>query len=312
MGLSAEALIKNASQTEKTLVNKDFSHLNNLSPKVVLHQDGFTLNKDIEGEEAVKKYLAAYFEKYDYSHETLMYAVNEKTKASFALAYDKDVKLKNKGSLPDEAVKAVDTIGIWKQVYGDDGKVKDIYFYRQMSSDEQHTKLKDPSKGVDAAKQTVDLVKKFKGEEVTESKLEDAKPEDPKRYDQLLKQAEKFSSVWQDGKPELAKSVLSEDVVSLDMLFGNAIKGYDNWSKMVKGIFENWESNNEISDCAVSYCGNKAFIHWSNRGKESKTGKENNLKGMTVLIFGDGDTASHALSFRQPLASERESMMKGE
>lgn len=89
MGLSAEALIKNASQTEKTLVNKDFAHLNNLSPSVTLHQDGFTLNKDIEGEEAVKKYLAAYFEKYDYSHETLMYAVNEKTKASFALAYDK-------------------------------------------------------------------------------------------------------------------------------------------------------------------------------------------------------------------------------
>lgn len=89
MGLSAEALIKNASQTEKTLVAKDFSHLNNFSSKVVLHQDGFTLNKDIEGEEAVKKYLAAYFEKYDYTHETLMYAVNEKTKASFALAYDK-------------------------------------------------------------------------------------------------------------------------------------------------------------------------------------------------------------------------------
>lgn len=89
MGLSAEALIKNASQTEKTLVNKDFSHLNNLSSSVTLHQDGFTLNKDIEGEEAVKKYLAAYFEKYDYTHETLMYAVNEKTKASFALAYDK-------------------------------------------------------------------------------------------------------------------------------------------------------------------------------------------------------------------------------
>ena len=45
--------------------------------------------------------------------------------------------------------------------------------------------LKDPSKGVDAAQKTVDLVKKFKGEEVTESKLEDAKPSDPKRYDQV-------------------------------------------------------------------------------------------------------------------------------
>lgn len=89
MTFSAETLIKNASQTEKTLVNKDFSHLNNLSSSVTLHQDGFTLNKDVEGEEAVKKYLAAYFDKYDYTHETLMYAVNEKTKASFALALDK-------------------------------------------------------------------------------------------------------------------------------------------------------------------------------------------------------------------------------
>ena len=89
MTLSAETLIKNASQTEKTLVSKDFSHLNNLSSSVTLHQDGFTLNKDVEGEEAVKKYLAAYFDKYDYTHETLMYAVNEKTKASFALALDK-------------------------------------------------------------------------------------------------------------------------------------------------------------------------------------------------------------------------------
>ena len=31
--------------------------------------------------------------------------------------------------------------GIWKQVYNSDGKVSDIYFYRQMSSDELHTKV---------------------------------------------------------------------------------------------------------------------------------------------------------------------------
>ena len=55
---------------------------------------------------------------------------------------------------------------------------------------------------------------------------------------QLTKLAEQFSAVWQDGKPELAKKVLSDDVVSLDLLFGNEIKGYDNWAKMVNGIFE--------------------------------------------------------------------------
>lgn len=32
--------------------------------------------------------------------------------------------------------------GIWKQVYGDDGKVTDIYFYRQLSNDELHTKVR--------------------------------------------------------------------------------------------------------------------------------------------------------------------------
>ena len=75
---------------------------------------------------------------------------------------------------------------------------------------------------------------------------------------------------------------------------------------------QNWESNNEISDYAVSYDGSKAFIHWSNRGKESQTGKKNNLKGMTVLVFGNDDKASHVLSFRQPLASEREGLIKEE
>lgn len=75
---------------------------------------------------------------------------------------------------------------------------------------------------------------------------------------------------------------------------------------------QNWEDNNEISDQAVSYTGKTAFIHWSNRGKESKTGDKNNLKGMTVLVFGDNDKASHVLSFRQPLASERPSVLKEE
>ena len=53
-----------------------------------------------------------------------------------------------------------------------------------------------------------------------------------------MKAAKAFSSVWQDGKTELAKPVLADDVVSKDLLFGNEIKGYDNWSKMVHGIFE--------------------------------------------------------------------------
>ena len=55
---------------------------------------------------------------------------------------------------------------------------------------------------------------------------------------QLLKKALQFSAVWQDGKPELAKSVLPDGVVFLDLLFSNKIKDYENWSKMVKGIFE--------------------------------------------------------------------------
>ena len=33
--------------------------------------------------------------------------------------------------------------GIWKQKYGSDGKVTDIFFYRQMSADELHTKVPD-------------------------------------------------------------------------------------------------------------------------------------------------------------------------
>ncbi|DBB05177.1 TPA: hypothetical protein ACH3X3_010422 [Trebouxia sp. C0006] len=307
----AETLIKYATQTEKALTDKTLSALGNLSPDVVLHQEAFTLNHDIKGEAEVKKYLQTYFDKYEFEHDTLNYAVNPDTSCSFALSYDKNVHLKNKGSLPAEAVKPASTIGIWKQKYGSDGKVTDIFFYRQMSSDELYSKVKDPSKAASASDADIKDLVQFRGEELKKDTLAEAKT-DNKRYDQLMKAAKTFSSVWQDGKTELAKPVLAEDVVSRDLLFGNEIKGYENWSKMVHGIFENWEANNEISDYAVSYCGSKAFIHWSNRGKESKTGKENNLKGMSLLIFGDKDKASRVLSFRQPLASERPHVMKEE
>ena len=85
----AETLIKYASQTEKALTNKTLSTLENLSPNVVLHQDAFTLNHDVEGEAAVKKYLQEYFDKYEFEHDTLNYAVNPESSASFALSYDK-------------------------------------------------------------------------------------------------------------------------------------------------------------------------------------------------------------------------------
>lgn len=55
---------------------------------------------------------------------------------------------------------------------------------------------------------------------------------------QILKAAKSFSAVWQDGKTELAKDVLADDVVSKDLLFGNEIHGFDNWSNMVHGVFE--------------------------------------------------------------------------
>ena len=55
---------------------------------------------------------------------------------------------------------------------------------------------------------------------------------------QILKAAKSFSSVWQDGKTELAKDVLADNVVSKDLLFGNEIHGFDNWSNMVHGVFE--------------------------------------------------------------------------
>ncbi len=85
----AETLIKYATQTEKALTDKTLSKLQNLSPDVVLHQEAFTLKHDIKGEADVKKYLQAYFDKYEFEHDTLNYAVNPDTSCSFALSYDK-------------------------------------------------------------------------------------------------------------------------------------------------------------------------------------------------------------------------------
>ncbi len=85
----AETLIKYATQTEKALTDKTLSALGNLSPDVVLHQEAFTLHHDIKGEAEVKKYLQTYFDKYEFEHDTLNYAVNPDTSCSFALSYDK-------------------------------------------------------------------------------------------------------------------------------------------------------------------------------------------------------------------------------
>lgn len=84
-----ETLVKFATQTEKALTDKTLSAISNLSPDVVLHQDAFTLNHDIKGAEEVKKYLQAYFDKYEYEHDTLGYGVNPDSSCSFALSYDK-------------------------------------------------------------------------------------------------------------------------------------------------------------------------------------------------------------------------------
>ena len=45
------------------------------------------------------------------------------------------------GSRTDGCLRA----GIWKQKYGSDGKVTDIFFYRQMSSDELYSKVRSSS-----------------------------------------------------------------------------------------------------------------------------------------------------------------------
>ena len=87
--LDDETLVKYASQTEKALKAKTLSNLPNLSPDVVLHQDAFTLNHDIKGEADVKKYLQQYFDKYEFEHDTLAYAVNPDTSCSFSMGYDK-------------------------------------------------------------------------------------------------------------------------------------------------------------------------------------------------------------------------------
>lgn len=91
--LDSETLVKYATQTEKALTDKTLSAISNLSPDVVLHQDAFTLQHDIKGEAEVKKYLQTYFDKYEYEHDTLGYAVNPESSCSFALSYDKVCRL---------------------------------------------------------------------------------------------------------------------------------------------------------------------------------------------------------------------------
>ena len=54
-----------------------------------VHADGITLGSDIKGVSGVKDYMQAYIDKYDFEHEVITGAVDEKAQVTFSFWQDK-------------------------------------------------------------------------------------------------------------------------------------------------------------------------------------------------------------------------------
>jgi len=296
-----EHLLQVSKDFDGVLSNRSTKELDSiLSSDVTLHKDGITLGSDIKGVSGVKDYMQAYIDKYDFEHDVIAGAVDEQANVTFSFWQDKGVRPHGDKfeDLPSHAKQPTETVGIWHlQLDGEGQKVKDIFFLRQLSPDETHRKLMevpDQSTPFDPSD--------FKGSDVEQA------PEQAEKNDKL---ASTYNDMWKNGDPSSAGDVLAEDFEQYQPVLGSTLKGKDNFVKLIHGFAENWKTKEHTSHIAVS-AGDKAFIWWQSTGTESKSGKEDSLYGLNLLVINPSGKIQKCVGFRQLTSGELEKHVKPE
>jgi ketosteroid isomerase-like protein len=297
-------LLQASKKYDQALTNQKLDSLNEVvDQNIVIHADGITLKQDVKGLQAVQQYWQKYFDTYEFKHEVIAGAVNKEDKVAFSFWADVDVKVKDPSQLvkgdkiSDEDTKPLTTLGVFKHEFGSDGKIKETWFLRQLSNDESARKLKQKP---DFAKLAIDH-KKYQGSE--------EKPSE-ERAQKMQTASEKYSKIWESGNPAAADEIMVDDVREVDLLYGQEVKGREQFKKMIQEVFKNWEQHGAGSGTIAVSAGNKAFLHWSCSGKEKSTGKEvPSVYGMTVLNFNNEAKITEVFTLRQPFASEADKML---
>eukprot|EP00891_Asterochloris_glomerata_P007219 jgi/Astpho2/7219/Aster-01532 len=294
-------LIFIAQQWEDVVQTGQVEDLNKLaSPGIVLHKDSVTLQSDLKGLDQVKNYYRGYAAKYDYKHSVLASAAWLKDNIAFTFTLDDDVKPKDGvfTKLDDKDTAPSRSVGIFKYVVNSEGLVTDIWFQRQPSKDEIARKFKNPPD--------------YSEMHLSPAQFEQYKLHaDADRTAKMHSAAVEFNNIWKTGDVGAVPKIFKEDYKDWNLLFGGVREGRQPFSEMIKMVFKSWRPQENKSDIAVTPDSNKAFIHWSASGEEADKGLHDEFYGMNMLLFDPKDCLiTDVFGFRQPMASERPSLLK--
>lgn len=260
-----------------------------LKDDVVLKKDTITLKEDLKGKDAVKQYIAAYAEKYSFSHESIAGGVDEQQNVTFSFWQDKGVKLKSGGA-------SSDTVGIHHLMLDDGLKIKEIAFNRQLSKDEEESKVKNPP-----SQQTNFSAESYKGSGSAEPSRE--------RMAKMMEATRKFNDIWAKGDSSLADGIMVEDVRQYNPLLGQTINSRDDFKKMIDTFSKEWDIKSNHSHTAAS-AGNKSFVHWDSDATHTKDNTTESMYGLNMLVFNDEGKIAEVIGFRQPSKSELQQFLK--
>lgn len=260
-----------------------------LADDVTLHKDGISLGDDVKGKQSVLDWNKAYFEKYDYKHESVVGAVNDEDNVIFSFWTDEGVKPKEGG--PDST-----TVGIWHHALSGD-KISDIYLLRQLSRDEEERKLKKPL----GQKLPFDP-KSFAGSAIGQSE---------ERRPKFTEAAKKYNEIWRSGNPDLADEVLVEDFKMYNPVLGNTTSSRKEFKDMISQYSKHWTVDSQDTKIAVS-AGDKGFLWWLSHGTEQPSGKKDSLYGLNMLVFTEDAKIKQVIGFRELTQGEQQEYIKEE
>eukprot|EP00884_Botryococcus_braunii_P022034 jgi/Botrbrau1/8514/Bobra.0029s0018.1 len=293
------ALLAASKQFDEALAKRDLAPLTDLlADDVVLHQDAVTLNHDLRGRRIVIKYFQSYVDRYNYEHVPIAGAVDkdEDNGVAFSLSVDKGVVPKEnvyKGQHQAGQAVATDTAAIYHFRFNSSGKIKDIFFLRQLSVDEANRKMKT----VPDMKDLDFDPEKLRGQQGDKSE---------ERAQRHQKAADIYNQMWHTGDASAAPDIMADNVQLRNVVYGSKQTGVDSFQSMISTIFKDWHPLDHEATVAVT-AGNKAFVWWRVTGEYQ--GDWSNNYGLSLLVFDDNDKIAEVNTFMQPFPKQRRELI---
>lgn len=226
--IAALISLKNLGEDEHTVASTY------LAPDVVMHADAagsfwsqdkvctLSSRTDItRGQVGVDAFLAApqqYGSTYSFTRHLIATATNPQGDWAFAWWVDQDLTVNNKDLPAGDSTSNV--IGLWAAKGDEQGKLTDLWFFRQLTPSERALRFKDPATP-------------FQNLDTHSFKEPSELPHDPDRTAAMMEAARRFDGMYAAGNTDAAADILSDSVVSYDLLFGSSSSSRQEWVRVV-------------------------------------------------------------------------------